>query len=480
MYLKALEIQGFKSFPEKTRLSFEKDVTVIVGPNGSGKSNISDALLWVMGEQKTRMLRGGKMEDVIFGGTEKRGAMGFAQVTLILDNSARLLPCDSDEVSISRRYYRSGESEYSINRETVRLRDVAELLMDTGLGCDGYSIIGQGRISEIVSAKSTDRREIFEEAAGIARFRHRKDESERKLQRTEENLLRIGDKISELELQVEPLREQAEVAKKYLLLRDELRVEEVSLWMENLDRLHQQAEQLRADYQRALDECQAARAEQDRLYGEAERIAQRMRETDLEAEDMREALRQTEAAAAETDSQAAVLRTNIQNSAEALDRLSREMQEQSDRAQGLLNQVREHQARLEDIDRENLQWEVKARELRRRELDNESGMDQQNRKLAALAAREGALRGGMGEKRTALELLSENLRELEEREEANSRETAAAEEKCRQAREQRQETRRAQRIGRGSWPTRFPAGPCFWKAGSGRRRSWPGSGRSAR
>ena len=194
MYLKALELQGFKSFPEKTRLSFEKDITVIVGPNGSGKSNLSDALLWVMGEQKTRMLRGGKMEDVIFGGTEKRGAMGFAQVTLVLDNTTRILPLDTDEVSIARRYYRSGESEYYINREQVRLRDVTELLMDTGLGCDGYSIIGQGRISEIVSAKSTDRREIFEEAAGIARFRHRKDESERKLARTEDNLLRIGSR----------------------------------------------------------------------------------------------------------------------------------------------------------------------------------------------------------------------------------------------------------------------------------------------
>ena len=144
MYLKALELQGFKSFPEKTRLSFEKDITVIVGPNGSGKSNLSDALLWVMGEQKTRMLRGGKMEDVIFGGTEKRGAMGFAQVTLVLDNTTRILPLDTDEVSIARRYYRSGESEYYINREQVRLRDVTELLMDTGLGCDGYSIIGQG------------------------------------------------------------------------------------------------------------------------------------------------------------------------------------------------------------------------------------------------------------------------------------------------------------------------------------------------
>ena len=284
MYLKALEIQGFKSFPEKTRLSFEKDITVIVGPNGSGKSNISDALLWVMGEQKTRMLRGGKMEDVIFGGTEKRGAMGFAQVTLILDNSARVLQLDADEVSISRRYYRSGDSEYYINREQVRLRDVTELLMDTGLGADGYSIIGQGRISEIVSAKSTDRREIFEEAAGISRFRHRKDDSERKLARTEENLLRIGDKISELELQVGPLKQQSETAKKYLVLRDELRVQEVSLWMANLDRLRDQSELLRADCEKAQRDCAAARADQERLYAESERLAERMRRLDVEAD----------------------------------------------------------------------------------------------------------------------------------------------------------------------------------------------------
>ena len=162
MYLRALEIQGFKSFPDKTRLTFEKDITAIVGPNGSGKSNISDAILWVMGEQRTKALRGGKMEDVIFGGTEKRPKMGFAQVTLVIDNTQRIFDTDSTEVMITRRYYRSGESEYYINKETVRLKDINELLMDTGLGRYGYSIIGQGRIADVVSAKSGDRRELFE------------------------------------------------------------------------------------------------------------------------------------------------------------------------------------------------------------------------------------------------------------------------------------------------------------------------------
>ena len=177
MYLKALELQGFKSFPDKTRITFEKDVTAIVGPNGSGKSNISDAILWVMGEQRSKTLRGGKMEDVIFGGTEKRGALGFAQVSLIIDNTEHIFDCDSTELMLTRRYYRSGESEYYINREAVRLKDINSLLMDTGLGRDGYSIIGQGKIAEIVSTKSSDRREVFEEAAGISRYRSRKEES---------------------------------------------------------------------------------------------------------------------------------------------------------------------------------------------------------------------------------------------------------------------------------------------------------------
>ena len=269
MYLKALEIQGFKSFPDKTRLTFEKEITAIVGPNGSGKSNISDAIQWVMGEQRSRALRGGKMEDVIFGGTDKRGKLGFAQVTLVLNNEQHIVNVDSSEVMITRRYYRGGESEYYINRESVRLKDIHELLMDTGLGRDGYSIIGQGRISEIISAKSTDRREIFEEAAGITRYRYSKEETERKLEKTDENLLRIKDKIDELELQVGPLKKQAETAKKYLALRDQLRVAEVSVWLENLERLKVQSEAAAGDYEASKKELDAAHAALDALYADS-------------------------------------------------------------------------------------------------------------------------------------------------------------------------------------------------------------------
>ena len=269
MYLKALEIQGFKSFPDKTVLNFGEDITAIVGPNGSGKSNISDAIRWVMGEQSAKGLRGAKMEDVIFGGTEKRAQVGFAQVTLVIDNTEHIFPTmEESEVAVTRRYYRSGESEYYINRQSVRLKDVTELFMDTGMGKEGYSIIGQGKIDEILSAKSGERREIFEEAAGIAKFRHRKEDAERKLERTEENLVRINDKISELELQVDPLRDQAEKAKKYLILRDELRLLEISLWLENLDALKAGRRKLEADFHAAEAERDQARAALDALYAE--------------------------------------------------------------------------------------------------------------------------------------------------------------------------------------------------------------------
>ena len=351
MYLKALEIQGFKSFPDKTTLVFDKDVTMIVGPNGSGKSNISDAVLWVMGEQRSRALRGGKMEDVIFGGTEKRKPLGFAQVTLILDNTARLFDIDSDELSISRRYYRSGDSEYFINRESVRLRDINELLMDTGLGRDGYSIIGQGRISEIVSAKSTDRREIFEEAAGISRFRFRKEEAERKLASTDETLLRVGDKIDELELQLTPLRKQAEVAEKYLVLRDELRKLEVSAWMETLDKLASQTASVKESCEKAKQELEETRAQLSENYQRTESITEKMREKDLEAEQFRVRLNEAEADIGENDRAAAVLRADRKNNEASIQRVQSDMSQDEGRIRALDEQIAALRQRVEQADK---------------------------------------------------------------------------------------------------------------------------------
>ena len=352
MYLRAIEIQGFKSFPDKTRISFEKDVTAIVGPNGSGKSNIADAILWVMGEQRSKALRGSKMEDVIFGGTEKRNPLGIAQVSLIIDNSARIFASDSQEIVLTRRYYRSGESEYYINRQPVRLKDIHSLLMDTGLGRDGYSIIGQGRISEIISSKSTDRREVFEEAAGISRYRYRKEEAERKLERTEENLQRVRDKIEELEMQVGPLRSQAETAKRYLVLRDELRVMEISAWMCTLDKLHAQSETVNREYEQLRASLEQAKAELEALYASSGNLTERMHRKDIETEQARERLSSAEALVSECESAIAVLRANCKSSMEQKDRLLRDIREQEDRTGEIRSEIASGKNRLQEIARE--------------------------------------------------------------------------------------------------------------------------------
>lgn len=255
MQLKSLQIQGFKSFPDKTELIFGRGLTAVVGPNGSGKSNISDAVRWVLGEQSTRNLRGEKMEDVIFLGTHNRKPTGFASVSLTIDNTDRQLAVDADDVTITRRLYRSGESEYRINKTAVRLKDITELLMDTGLGRDGYSIIGQGRIEEIVSSKPGQRREIFEEAAGISKYRYRKAEAEKKLENAYENLLRLKDIMGELEGRLEPLREQSEKAGRFLELSKEKKTLEISLWARSMEQSRAQLEKQESEYLLAKNNC---------------------------------------------------------------------------------------------------------------------------------------------------------------------------------------------------------------------------------
>ena len=429
MYLKALEIQGFKSFPEKTTLTFEKDITAIVGPNGSGKSNISDALLWVMGEQRSKALRGGKMEDVIFGGTEKRSPMGFAQVTLVLDNSAGLFDLDAPEVAITRRYYRTGESEYFLNRETVRLKDITGLLMDTGLGRDGYSVIGQGRIAEIVSAKSTDRREVFEEAAGISRFRYRKEEAERKLARTEENLRRINDKIDELEMQVVPLQKQAETAKKFLILRDEQRSLDISVWMETLDHLQQQGEVTGAEYDRAQTQLNDAQKELENIYAAAEELSARMRNYDLQSESVREKLSAAESAAAECDSAAAELRTNLEHNTESIERLKNEMAEQSDRTEHLRTQVEEQQRRVEEIGVQLAENTLAVRNLQTETERCAAEADLAQQGLAELTVRENETGDAITRCATTLSMLQSKGEELAARSGSIGADIGAAEEK---------------------------------------------------
>ena len=279
MVFKELEIQGFKSFPDKVKITFDEGVTGVVGPNGSGKSNLSDAVRWVLGETSARQLRAaGKMEDVIFGGTRRRGAMGFAQVRLTLDNSSHALDVEADEVTIGRRYYRSGESEYSINGQICRLKDVYELLLDTGIG-DGYSVIGQGRIAEIVAAKSSERREIFEEACGIAKYRYRKNEAERRLAAAAENLERLRDILGELEARVGPLEKESEKARKFLELSARRKTLEVTLWTDGVHRAKEAVrrqvrdyETAQADYERFDRQTKAAESEAEEIRMQAQQL----------------------------------------------------------------------------------------------------------------------------------------------------------------------------------------------------------------
>ena len=416
MYLKALEIQGFKSFPDKTVLNFGEDITAIVGPNGSGKSNVSDAIRWVMGEQSSKSLRGAKMEDVIFGGTEKRSQMGFAQVTLVLDNTEHIFPrMEESEVAVTRRYYRSGESEYYINKQSVRLRDVNELFMDTGMGREGYSIVGQGKIDEILSVKSADRREIFEEAAGISKFRHRKEETERKLERTEENLVRINDKIAELELQVGPLRSQAEKAKKYLILRDELRTLEISVWLENLDKIKTDSIKLNTDYALAQQELERANAALDELYAASEQFAEKAHANDMEQERLRTECAELDAKRSEEDAAVAVLRTGIEHNRASIERVENDLRDQSGRAESLTAQIAAKHARIEELAAQaaELEEELRAFLAQAEELARTAG--EAGSEVEALRAKEALAASDAADCRADMSAMNAGLAELAER-----------------------------------------------------------------
>lgn len=261
MYLTRLELQGFKSFADKTVIEFGKNITSIVGPNGSGKSNIADAIRWVLGEQSIKNLRGSKFEDIIFSGTSQRKSMGFAEVNLILDNTQKLIDLDFSEITVSRRLFRNGNSEYFINMVPCRLKDIHEMFYDTGVGRKGYSVVSQGKIDEILSSKSEDRREVFEEASGITKYKVRKQEAERKLEVTEQNLLRIKDIINELELQLEPLSIQADKARKYLDLREDLKQKEISLFVHNISRLNERYKKIDENINEKEEYIQAKKTE---------------------------------------------------------------------------------------------------------------------------------------------------------------------------------------------------------------------------
>ncbi|MCI6616204.1 chromosome segregation protein SMC [Ruminococcus sp.] len=363
MRLKSLEVQGFKTFPDKTKLSFEQGITSVVGPNGSGKSNISDAIRWVLGEQSPKSLRCSKMEDVVFNGTDKRKRQGYAEVTLNIDNSDRFLDFNGDDIAVTRRYYRSGESEYLINKAAVRLKDINELFMDTGLGRDGYSMIGQGKIDSIVSSKSEERREIFEEAAGISRYRYRKIEAERKLKNTEDNLLRLRDIVTELEERVEPLRKQSEKAQQFLTYSEEKRGLEIALWLLTLDKsqdsLKQQDEKIsiaRAQYEEAEQTLQNIQTETEEIYSKNGLLS-------AQIENIRNEISQKESEISQKKSLISVAENDILHSNENIDRINNEILQTEQSADSLEKTISEKQERIAVLDSEIIEKQKKYSEI---------------------------------------------------------------------------------------------------------------------
>lgn len=384
MKLKAVEMQGFKSFPDRTKLTFDDGITVIVGPNGSGKSNISDAIKWVFGEQSVKSLRGAKMEDVIFGGSASRKPTGFAWVSLFIDNTDRSIDIDTDEVVITRRLYRSGESEYRINNNPVRLKDINETFMDTGLGRDGYSVIEQGKIAEIVSAKSTQRREIFEEAAGISKFRYRKTEAERKLTQAEDNLIRLRDIMQELEDRVGPLKAQSEKAKQYVVLAEEKKSLEISLWLEQLAKLGRQMAELEDKTLLAANDRTTAQKRLEEIERETEEIQQKTQELNLYIEHKRDRIREWETAISEAKVNAAVKQNTVTHNEDTI----RELQDEWERSMLSAGELEE---KLTGLREDCALLQKEAEETARRWEESQKALETKRQEERRLATEQSAL-----------------------------------------------------------------------------------------
>ena len=436
MYLKALEIQGFKSFPDKTVLTFEHGITGVVGPNGSGKSNISDAVRWVLGEKSTKQLRGAKMEDVIFSGTATRRPQGFAEVTLRLDNSDHALNNPENEVSVTRRYYRSGDSAYLINGKTVRLRDVDELFMDTGLGRDGYSMVSQGKIDDLVSVKSENRREMFEEAAGISHYRYRRADAIKRLTQTEENLVRLRDIVAELKSRVGPLEKQSIKAQQFLLLAAERKELQIGLWLNTLERsarvIREQANKLdiaRAQYDEV---CAALEALSEAM----DTAAQQIRDANVGIEQLRAKNAAIEEEAAALEAQAAVFEASVSHNNETAARIDAEIALQK---QGMADADTEKagvQARIDELDalisgvRTSLT--ALAEQMAGLKSEDEAYSDEYNRKnadLAAMAADISELKIDLSASNSAVEEINKRIAEINEAVAARGETAAGLEER---------------------------------------------------
>ena len=383
-------MQGFKSFPDKTVISFGDGITAIVGPNGSGKSNIADAVRWVMGETSSKTLRGQKMEDVIFDGTAMRKPLGFAEVSLVLDNTDRTLDIEYDEVAITRRYYRSGESEYFINRSDVRLRDIQELLRDTGLGKTGYSIIGQGAITEIIAAKSADRRVLFEEAAGISKFKHKKDESVRRLAQTQDNITRIKDITSELEARLGPLEKQSQKARKYLALREERMGLELTLWTNRLDAIKEilanaekQTEELRASYEKTELDLQQTETKVTELSAQGEALTAEIERIRARNKEKEEIVQQKKAQILVAENDISHAKKDIEKMAESLGKTDEDAEKNAVLEKAHLDEIAALEKKLAEKDAELGLLEKEAAEA---EAEKAAARAVQNENLTAALA----------------------------------------------------------------------------------------------
>ena len=364
MYLKRLELQGFKSFADKTVLEFMPGITSVIGPNGSGKSNISDSIRWVLGEQSMKSLRGSKSLDIIFSGTQNRKSLGFAEASLVFDNSDGALPIEYTEVTVTRKIYRSGETGYFINKVPCRLKDVLELFMDTGIGKDGYSIIGQGKIDEILSNKSEDRRNIFEEAAGIVKYRTRKQESEKKLEHTKLNLLRINDILAEIETNIEPLKAQAEKAKKYLNLKEELKSIEIGLFIHNIEKYKANLEEIVKDEEVYTNQCNEEEGRLERVKQLKEQLKTEIDEITTQIEDMSNIGFESQKEIEMLNSDINVANTRIANNNENSKRFEKEIEEQNKRIEELNEEIKQKLEKKENLkkNREKFANELKEKE----------------------------------------------------------------------------------------------------------------------
>ena len=368
MYLKSLELQGFKSFANRTTLEFKPGITAVIGPNGSGKSNISDAIRWVLGEQSMKSLRGTKSEDIIFAGTQNRKSLGFAEASILLDNSDGTLPIEYNEVTVTRRLYRTGETGYFINKVPCRLKDITELFMDTGIGKDGYSIIGQGRIDEILSNKSEDRRHIFEEAAGIVKYRVRKVETEKKLEQTKVNLVRINDIITEIEANLEPLKLQSEKAKKYLELRDELKSIEIGLYLHKIDSFKAKIEELLKDKEIFEEQNRIENLKLEETQKLKEKIKSELEEINEQLERIQNISFESKSQIEKTNSNINISEERIVNNSENKNRLENEITESLKNIENLEEDKNNKKIRLEDL---NKNKEKFSKELEQKEKELE-------------------------------------------------------------------------------------------------------------